>query len=161
MESSSLQIRRGLDTICIDCVESPQRVRFSPGIGRISPLYAGAGPRVLLAYMRENEREKAIEGLVLRKIGPKTITDRKQLMRRLREIIKRGYAVSEEELTEGSVGVAVPVFDTSDEVLAALTASGPKFRMKDEQIRKAINVLKRSAAKLSHKLPPDLIESIK
>lgn len=153
-ESSSLQVRRGMDTLCIDCVESTQRIRFSPQIGRISPLYAGAGPLVLLAYMEEREREKYIDRTVLRGIGPKTVRSKDELRKKTRDVIRRGFAVSEEELTEGAVAIAVPVYDVSGRVVASLTANGPKFRMKGKAILQNVKILKRFAQTLSsHSFP--------
>lgn len=160
MESSSLQVRKGMDTICIDCAESPQRIRFSPQIGRIRPLYAGAVPRVLLAHMKERERIKIVESLTLKKIGPKTLTDKHALKKELEDTLKRGYAVSEEELTHGAVAVAVPVLGIADSVVATLTVNGPKFRMRQRQIQNAVNVLKQAAVKLSHQLPREFVDSI-
>lgn len=160
-ESSSLQIRKGKDTICVDCVESTQRIRFSPQIGRISPLYAGAGPRVLLAYMEGEKKEKIVENFVLKKIGPRTITNKQELKRKLEEILRRGYAVSEEELTESAVAVAVPVFDIANQVVAALTVNGPKFRMTQRQIENAVIVLRQAAEKLSRRLPRAFVESVR
>lgn len=153
-ESSSLQVRRGTETLCIDCVESTQRVRFSPQIGRISPLYAGAGPVVLLAYMPEAEREKFIDRTALKAIGPKTITSKAELRKKLREVIKQGFAFSEEELTEGAVAIATPVYDVSGRVVASLTVNGPKFRMKGQTILRHVKILKRLAQSISrHSFP--------
>ena len=153
-ESTSLQVRRGMDTLCIDCVESTQRVRFSPQIGRISPLYAGAGPVVLLAYMADADREEYIDRTVLRGIGPKTIKSKDELRKKVKEVIKRGFAVSEEELTEGAVAIAVPVYDVSGLVVASLTANGPKYRMKGKTVLRHVKALKRFAQSLSgHSFP--------
>ena len=116
---------------------------------------------MLLAYIREGERERINATLVLKKIGPRTITDKQELKKELKEIVKGGHAVSEEELTEGAVAVAVPVFDLTNQVVAALTVNGPKFRMGQKQIENAIVVLKRAATKLSHKLPSALFGAMK
>lgn len=159
-ESVSLQVRKGAEAICVDYVESEHSIRLSQRIGQITPLYAGSGPKVLLAYTSKEERETLISGMHLKKIGPKTITSKVELRRRLAEIMRRGYDVSEEEMTEGARGVAVPVFGSREVVVAALSVSGLKYRMGKEAIMKALKILKGSSEKLSGQLPPELVSAI-
>lgn len=156
-ESASLQIRRGAEAICIDYVESEHSIRLSQRIGQVTPLYAGSGPKVLLAYTSEEEREKLIQSMRLVKIGPKTLSSKAELRRRLIQIVRRGYDFSEEEVTEGARGVAVPVFGGSGNVVAALSVSGLKYRMGKAQLINAIKILKGSAGRLSSQLPLVLV----
>lgn len=157
METTSLQIRRGDEAICIDCVESESTIRFFTRIGQVRPLYAGAAPKVLLAYLEDEDREKVIKALTLKKVGPNTIRSKDDLTKRLTAIVKRGYEVSEEEVTDGARAIAVPVFDSSRRVVAALTVLGPKYRMGKQQVSNALQVLRDSARQISDKLPPELI----
>lgn len=156
-ESASLQIRRGAEAICIDYAESEHSIRLSQRIGQVTPLYAGSGPKVLLAYTSDIERKKIIEGMRLVKIGPKTLSSKAELKRRLIQIVRRGYDFSEEEVTEGARGVAVPVFGSSGNVVAALSVSGLKYRMGKAQLINAIKILKGSAERLSSQLPLALV----
>ncbi len=159
-ESVSLQVRRGAEAICIDYVESEHSVRLSQRIGQVTPLYVGSGPKVLLAYTSKEERENLISAMHLKKIGPKTITSKRDLRRRLAEIMRRGYDVSEEEMTEGARGVAVPVFGSTAVVVAALSVSGLKYRMGREAIMRDLKILKSSSQKLSGQLPVELVSAM-
>ena len=159
-ESVSLQIRRGAEAICIDYVESEHSIRLSQRIGQVTPLYVGSGPKVLLAYTGTEERENLVSAMHLKKIGPKTITSKIELRRRLAEIMRRGYDVSEEEMTEGARGVAVPVFGSTAVVVAALSVSGLKYRMGREAITKALKILKSSSQQLSGQLPLELVSAM-
>jgi DNA-binding IclR family transcriptional regulator len=42
---------------------------------------------------------------------------------------RRGFAVADEELEAGLLGVAAPVRDASGRVVAAVNVSGPKYRL--------------------------------
>ena len=53
-------------------------------------------------------------------------------------IYKNGYAVSSEELVEGMTSIAVPVFDFSESVIAAISLTGPN---KDVNLPMIINEL--------------------
>lgn len=156
-ETASLQIRRGDEAICLDCVESESTIRFFTRIGQVRPLYAGAAPKVLLAYLEDEERKKVINGLTLKKIGPNTARNKAELAKRLTAIVKRGYEMTEEEVTEGARAIAVPVFDSSKRVVAALTVLGPKYRMGNKQVLKVLEVLKDSASQIADKLAPEFI----
>lgn len=156
-ESVSFQVRKGAEAICLDCVESEHSIRLSQRIGQVTPLYAGSGPKVLLAYTSDIEGEKIIKSMRLVKIGPKTLSSKAELKRRLIQIVRRGYDFSEEEVTEGARGVAVPVFGSSGNVVAALSVSGLKYRMGKAQLISAIKILKGSAERLSSQLPLALV----
>ncbi len=160
-ESVSLQIRRGSEAICIDYVESEHSIRLSQRIGQVTPLYVGSGPKLLLAYATEEERESLIRAMPLKKIGPKTITSKVELRRRLQEIRQRGYDVSEEEMTEGARGVAVPIFGSAGHVVAALSVSGLKYRMGKDAIAKALKILKGASKRLSGQLPLESVSLIR
>lgn len=153
-ESVSFQIRWGTHAICLDCVEGQQSIRLSIRVGRISPLYAGAGARLLLALVKGEEREKIFNSLTLKPIGPGTITSKDELKKRLLIAGKRGYEISEEELTEGARAIAVPVFDCYGDVAGVITVMGVKYRMGKKQLHEILSILKGAGEKLSGKLPP-------
>lgn len=58
-----------------------------------------------------------------------TLTDPDALRRDLRVARERGWAVTEDELEVGLMGVAVPVHDARGHVVAALGVSGPSPRL--------------------------------
>jgi DNA-binding IclR family transcriptional regulator len=58
------------------------------------------------------------------------VTDPARLLRQLEEVRARGYATIQDELEEGLNAVAAPVRRLSGEVIAALSISGPGFRVR-------------------------------
>ena len=68
--------------------------------------------------------EKVIEnGLVPYK--PNTITNPDELRKELEKVRQQGFAVSTEELTEGTRSIAAPIRDYTGKVVCAITVVGP------------------------------------
>ena len=128
-ESAALIIRDRDRALCIDCVESDHGIRFSQKIGRAVPIYTGAAGKVLLAFMEQRERDALLRGIKFRPAGPKAIQDSKTLLRRLEQIRRDGYDLSREEITEGAFALAAPILDRNSCAVAAISVSGPKFRL--------------------------------
>lgn len=96
-------------------------------VGRRTPLHATSTGKVLLAY----GGPEAFAGLddPLEAYTPETITDRAALAAHLDEVRARGWAGAVEEWEQEMNAVAVPVFDASGQVRAALSLTAPSFRM--------------------------------
>ncbi len=128
-ERASLMVRDEDEAICIDQVDGRHPIRLSAMRGRRLSLYAGASPRVLLAFAPEEMREDYIARCVFTRHASGTITDADRLRTALAEIQQRGYAVSESELDEGVVSLSVPIRNASGRVVAAMSSAGPQTRL--------------------------------
>ena len=120
--------------ICLERVESAESIRFSlfqPGWAL--PIHAGAGPKVLMAHLPEEEWDRIISK-GLKKYTPNTITDPKALKAELREIRRRGYAFSDQETESDVWAVAAPIWTGTEEPVAALAVAGPAFRLDRREI---------------------------
>jgi DNA-binding IclR family transcriptional regulator len=82
----------------------------------------------------------------------KTITDPGRLRDELAHIRQQGYATGLEELEEGLHGVAAPVRDHSGEVIAAVSISGPSYRVSLEKIPELAHLTMRTAAGISRQI---------
>jgi DNA-binding IclR family transcriptional regulator len=92
-------------------------------IGRRTTPHAVANGKVLLAY-GALPRPGALE-----RYTAQTITSFGALDAELATVRSDGYAKAVAELEEGLVAVAAPVFDPAGTCVAALSVSGPEFRM--------------------------------
>jgi IclR family pca regulon transcriptional regulator len=91
------------------------------------PAYCTSVGKVLLAGLADDELNARLERLDLEPITRKTITSKKDLWRELMEIRKRGYAISDRELSMDLYSVAVPVVDEKGAVVGSInvtTAAG-------------------------------------
>ncbi len=126
-ETVVLQIRRGGQRIILEKVVGSQSIRYFPDSVETTPVYAGAGAKVLLAEMEQPELMRLLDRLEFTKIGPNTTIGKNKLIADLETIRSQGYASSIGETIEGGAGIAVPVRNYSCPV--ALVIVGPETRM--------------------------------
>jgi IclR family transcriptional regulator, KDG regulon repressor len=149
LETISLYILDGTDRVCVERLESPQRVRIVTRLGLRLPLYAGSAGKVILAYLTQDKRETILSSIPLQPYTRHTITDIDQLKRDLSSIQERGYAYSHGEWIEDASGVAAPIYDSSGEVSGALTISGPSQRFNQDVIKNYGKLLIPAAMEIS------------
>lgn len=97
-------------------------------VGRRTPAHATSSGKVLLAFAPAATRRAALEGPLPRFTGH-TITEPADLDRALTEVARVGWAATAEELEIGLHAVAAPVRAADGRVVAAISASGPTYRL--------------------------------
>jgi DNA-binding IclR family transcriptional regulator len=97
-------------------------------IGRPTPLHATSSGKVLLAHADAATRDAVLAG-PLERYTPATVTGADDLRRQLEEALRRGWAATAEELEVGLNAVAAPVRDAGGIVVAAVSVSGPAYRL--------------------------------
>ena len=80
----------------------------------------GAGPRVLLAFLPEEDRRRILSG-ALASYTIKSQTDPVELERELTEIRARGWEYATDDYVEGLSAVSVPVFDSKASLVGAVS----------------------------------------
>jgi IclR family KDG regulon transcriptional repressor len=150
-ESVSLAARDRTKIILLEKVESDEPVRHSlASFGEVQPLTSGASSKVLLAYCDEEEWDQIISREGLRRYTPFTITSANQLKKQLREIRKKGYALSDREQIADVRAVAAPIRDINGQVVAALGITGPAYRINKKRVREFAELVVQYADKISH-----------
>ncbi len=148
LETVVLFVENGIEgSVCIECIDSQNVVRYHPPIGVNTPYYAGASSKVLLSHMTE-DRINSILSKPLKKVGLKTITDREVLKKQLAEIRKCGYAISVSENNNGVRGIAVPVW-SKNAVIGSLCIGGPESSFTEDKAMKLLPLLKEMSANIS------------
>ncbi|MCP8970471.1 IclR family transcriptional regulator [Ectobacillus ponti] len=148
-ESVNLIVREGDLAIYIEKIDSTQPVRVFTKVGRTAPLYAGACPRILLAFAGEEERTHLLNTADWRVYASGTMKSKEEVLPVLQQSRISGYAVSHSELTEESSAVAAPIFDHSGLVVAGLSLAGPTHRFGEERLPFLIEETRRTAARIS------------
>lgn len=146
----------------VECLDSPQFVRYVVPAGTTRPLYCSAAGQALLAFQPEAWREHYLLGARLQKLTPKTITDRNGLRRRLDTIRASGISVSIGEAIPGAAGIAVPIMHGDGAVNEALLLAGPSDRIgrDQEQICKIVREIgERMSAALGYRAADGRSES--
>lgn len=120
-------------------------------VGQRTPLHATSSGKVLLAHMVPEERKRLL-GLPLDRYTPCTVTDADELDVELRRVVEDGYAATYDELELGLHAVAVPIRGQRGKVIAAVSASGPSYRLSKQRTRQIVTPMTKAAAVLSAQL---------
>jgi IclR family transcriptional regulator, KDG regulon repressor len=148
-ETVSLYVLEGTQRVCVARLESDQNVRVVAWIGRNIPIYAGSAGKLFLAYLSDDEREEVLQKTNLEPMTPYTITDIDELHHQAIQIKDQGYAISHREWTVDASGVAAPIFNQRDRMIAALTVSGPTQRFDSANLEKITAACTRAALHIS------------
>ena len=102
---------------------------------------------------RQSYDETVVAGRQLPRRTSATIVDPLKFFEHVRTVAGQGFALDFEECEEGLNCVAVPVYGRDGHVVAALSISGPAFRLgTDRCLRNIVPAVSESAAQLSHDL---------
>jgi IclR family pca regulon transcriptional regulator len=146
----SVRAPRGEVKRLAKCV-SQQAVRFDIDLAAPNATYCTATGRVLLAHAGPEAIDAYLERAALVARTPFTVTDPARLREILAAVHRDGVAVSNQEFIFGSTGIAAPVRNRDDEVIAALNLGTitVRFELKKTAIVVAV---KQSANRLSRRL---------
>lgn len=151
-ETANLAVRDGDEAVYVLQVESDRMLRLFAQPGARHPLYCTGVGKVLLAW----EPEGVVRGLLgsgpLVRFTPRTLTDPEAVLRELRGVRARGYAVDREEREEGVRCVAAPVRDAQGRVVAALSVSAPASRLPHPRIPEVAATVLSAAHQISRRL---------
>jgi len=123
-ETVTLTVRHGDEMTTIAQVDSRYVVGVQNWVGRRTPLHCTSDGKVLLAFGSDG-----LPGGRLTALTERTITRRERLKRQLERARSDGYATVAGEFEEELNGVAVPVLDQEKRCVAALSVSGPSYRI--------------------------------
>lgn len=120
-----LVTREGHEAVYVETIDSTKLIRIVVQVGRRSPLYAGSGPKLLLAHMEPAVQQNYLESIELKKITENTIDDKSVLKKELQRIKERGYSKSYAEHFPNTIGFSFPIYDYTNDVIASLGVSIP------------------------------------
>ena len=151
-ESVSLAIKYGPEAMFVCKRESSQALVPRLGLGERIPLYATAVGKILLAYLPKEELDRYLSSIERTPLTKFTITNPQKLLSELKSVRMKGIAYSREEQVEGLYGMAAPVFDLTNQVVAGITVAIPKVRFNRKKEALIKNILIEASATLSQLL---------
>ena len=137
--------------VTVERWESPYQTRTMTETGLVRPLYSGCSGQAILAMLPAEEINEIISDKPLVRYTAFTPGSMKQLRRKTEDIVRRGYAVSIQERTLYTTGVAAPIFDHRS-VIGSLGILGPKERVAATGIDKIGRIVREIADNLSEEL---------
>lgn len=155
-EAVHLGILEGIDTVYLNKMDGPHPVRLVTYTGKKLPSYCTGCGKVLLAYKSKKGRAELlqlIEHYGIESLGPNTVRSVEELKKQLDGIKAQGYAVCIDEVHEGVISIAAPVFDYTEQVVAAVSVTGPTHRLGNhDAIMKLTKIIREAAQKISERL---------
>lgn len=140
------------EVVVIETVESPLAVRMSSKIGNRRLVHSTALGKALLAGMSDKEISRLIRIKGLPRLTASTLATRADLLDEIQKIREQGYAIDDQENEMDGRCIAVGITGPGDSMVAALSVSGPVFRMTRERLSSLYPQLKKASEKISRAL---------
>ncbi len=127
-ESSSIAVLDGAEIVYVMRVPTHKIMKISLGIGSRLPAYCTSLGRVLMSDLEDDEIVRRLESAPRTALTRLTVTDTATLLKRIQQVRKQGWCLSNQELEEGLISVAAPLRGANGRVTAAINVSGQANR---------------------------------
>jgi IclR family transcriptional regulator, pca regulon regulatory protein len=144
-ESSSLSVLDGDQIVYLARSATKRIMSVGLSVGSRLPAYCTSMGRVLLSALPEDEFAAFLSRSELKKLTPKTVTNKAALAEIIRRVASDGYAITDEELELGLRSVAVPIRTRQGRVVAAINIG--------------VHAARVSAVEMVHRFLPLLLEN--
>jgi DNA-binding IclR family transcriptional regulator len=148
-ETTYLSILDDTEILYVGMVESTQSVRMYCAIGTRNPLYCSSMGKAILAFLPVEERNALLDRITLTPRTANTITDKAELRKELELIRSQGFAIDNVEIEEGVRCLGAPVFNYMGQVFAAVSISGPAYRLSVERLQELSKLVIRATTAIS------------
>ena len=129
----------------------PSEITLHTWVGQSCPAYATSSGKVLLAGLDPAELPARIRP-PLTEFTDSTLCGLAELQDELAAVRERGWACVREELEVGLNAVAAPVYDVHAQVIAALSVSGPSYRLAVDRFDEVAKQTVAAAEQISRRL---------
>lgn len=148
-ETAHLAVYKNNKVYFLDKVVGRHDLQINSQIGSEKAIHCTGLGKVMLAFAEPNY-ETTIRSLSLNPVTKHTITDTNELIKEIEIIKEQGFALDLEENEIGLVCVAVPVFNSRGQFIAAISTSGPSARFNENEIQTYTGDLKNTALELQN-----------
>ena len=131
-ETVHLTTLRGTRVLYLEKIRGHRPVPGPSMVGGTLPAHCTANGKALLAFGDPAVVRECLSGKLERRT-PNTLTDPAQLVQELARVRKSGFASEREETVLELGCVAAPILASSGRAMAALSISGPIFRMQPDR----------------------------
>jgi len=140
-ETAHLSILEDSRVIYIDKIEPARSVRMITRVGSSNPVHCTSVGKAILAFLPEERIAEIIRQTKFERFTHRTLATPEALLAEVEKTRRRGYAIDDEEFEEGLRCIAVPVLDAQRQPVAAVSVSGPSFRVTAQKLPAIANHL--------------------
>lgn len=140
------------EIIYLHTVVGSRALTMQTPVGKIGPSHATALGKVLLSEKHNIEIEQTFSHNFLQKFTENTITNIEDLIDELEKIRKAGFAVDNEESERSILCYSVPIKNNQGKTVAAISVSGFKDWLIQQDKDWIINLMKSASSKLQSNL---------
>lgn len=151
-ETIHLTVRHGLSAVYVEKLDSSEPLRIHSRIGASVPLYCTAVGKVMLAFMAQEERDRILPELNVRRLTPNTVGNLQELKTELYRVRKNGYACDMEEHEMHIRCIAAPIWDHTGSVQSSLSITAPVVRMPVTRLRQLAPLIQAAGRQISREL---------
>lgn len=151
-ETINLSVLLDRDIFYLDKVETHRSIVCNTKIGSRAPAYTTSAGKVILADQSEEYIDEYCAWMKDRApLTDHSIVDPDCFREELARARANGYAMDNGEIEQGLICIGAPIYDLNRRVVAAVSVSGPDYRMTADQ-DEMIQEVKRTAANISQVL---------
>jgi DNA-binding IclR family transcriptional regulator len=148
-QTVTLSIREGAQAATIVQVNGRYIIGTTTWVSKRTPLHATSDGKVLLAF---SAPELDLDSVPLEPLTKRTITRQDGLARQLRRVRNTHWAVAVGDLEVGLNGVASPIVDGEERCVAALSVSGPAYRVPPKRFPELVALCQEASEAISARL---------
>jgi len=130
--------------LILDKIQTSRILKLTPSLGSGTYCHCSGMGKCLLAFSSDEYIAK-LTGQPLQQYTSKTIIDWKDLLLEIKNIREKGYAIDDQEMENGLICVGSPILNKKQEIIAAISLSGPTSRINESILPEVIEEVKRTA----------------
>jgi len=148
-ETVNLGVRVDNNVVIISRIDPKSTLVANVPIGTREPLHATAMGKAIISELDREELIKIFGDGRLESCTPNTITSLEDLIAQLGKVKEQGYSIDDQEYYPGLSCIAMPVRNYKNEVIAAISVSGPSMRLNFTKIMNIKKDLEMASSALS------------
>ncbi len=139
-ETVNVAVLSDSTVLYVDQLSGTAALQTYSWVGQRIPAHATSNGKVLLAFSPERELLSRVCTEGLERYAARTLVEPRALAAEIAAVREQGWAISQDELEEGLMAIAAPVYDAEGLLVASISASGPSFRIEPrvEQLRELV-----------------------
>lgn len=149
-----LCVRRDTRAVCVERLEGQAVRSLAMQLGSSLPLFVGAAPRAILAFLPPAEQRSSLR--TSRLPGDPPRPDAAAIQADIERVRRDGFAVSDGDVTPGIAALGAPVFNHRGELEAAVSISGLRSQILESSREANIELITSCARDVSRALGQDV-----